>query len=320
MAWCGRKRFLMVLTSLCASTAFAFLSMGVATDYWIYMTEIVTGCNQTEVTKSTHAGLWKKCYSQECMKVKLNCSYIKYFSLEEKDDSQRTEAILYNIKTSTMMPLISLLLQMTGGIVCFASHCYDKKLYLSFVAGVLFVLAGLSTLIGLIFYIGAIASEAAHVRPPGIGEKPVFTYRYGSSFTMVATSFAIMELSGVLSVYLFIFRYKSENRKKRERLRAINDSVQPTENHVGGGASHVIRNSRRRRSRSRSHDREHSRENSPSHSERTYFTYAAGMSRETSNYTLSRDFPGQNHADMFLLKPLNPNNHHSDSSHRMTPV
>lgn len=309
----------MIMTSLCASTSFAFLCMGVATDYWIHIVEKKTTntVNKTDYFEVTRTGLWRRCSYEESTPSKLNCSYISYFSNEEKDESQRTESIIYNLKTSTIFPLVSLLVLLGGGVVCFIGHCYHRKIALSFVAGILFVIAGLCTLMGIILFIGGISSETAHIPKPKKGERIEFDHYYGSSFMIVCASFALTELSGVLSVYLFINRYKYRNRKHKERVRMINSRMQPNNIHFNSG---------RRRSRSRSHD--HSRDNSPTHSERTYFTYTtADRSRETSNYTLCRDILSPSSGltgtsrsmDTFQLRPLN-HSPSTDTNRRTTPV
>ncbi len=62
MGCCGRKKLLMIMTSVCACASFAFLCIAVATDYWLYCeekTEVFP--NGTYHTKRTITGLWRKC-------------------------------------------------------------------------------------------------------------------------------------------------------------------------------------------------------------------------------------------------------------------
>ena len=63
MGCCGKRKLLMIMTSVCACASFASLVIAVATDYWLYMTEKLS--NNTEGTSfiemKTTAGLWKKC-------------------------------------------------------------------------------------------------------------------------------------------------------------------------------------------------------------------------------------------------------------------
>ena len=143
-----------------------------------------------------------------------------------------------------------------------------------------FLLTGLCTLVGIILYIGAITEEVGSKAssPP---DDPKFQYTYGSSFMMTVASFILTELSGVLSVYLYISRHKHAYRKKQERLTMIEANERPHHRHHPH---------RRSRSHSREHSRDHSRDNSPSHSD-SYFTYTtvSDTSKEMSNYTLGRD-------------------------------
>ena len=137
--------------------------------------------------------------------------------------------------------------------------------------------AGLCTLIGIILYIGAITAEVGS-KKSGMSDEPRFQYSYGSSFMMTVGSFIVSELTGVLSVYLYISRHKHAYRKKQERLSMM---VETNERPHHG---------RYRRPRSHDRSRDPSRDNSPSHSD-TYYTYTpvSDTSKEMSNYTLGRD-------------------------------
>ncbi len=143
-----------------------------------------------------------------------------------------------------------------------------------------FLFAGLCTLVGIILFIGAITEEVGN-KPKGGMEEPRFKYSYGSSFMMIVVSFIGSELTGVLSVYLYISRHKHAYRKKQqERLTMMDANERP----------HHSRGYRRPRSHSHDRSRDHSRENSPSHSD-TYYTYTpvSDTSKEISNYSLPRD-------------------------------
>ena len=78
-------------------------------------------------------------------------------------------------------------------------------------------LSGLCTLIGIILYIGAITEEAGNKSKSSV-DGPNFHYWYGASFVLTVTSFTTAELTGVLSVYLYISRHKHAYRKKVKRL------------------------------------------------------------------------------------------------------
>ncbi len=62
MGCCGKKKLLMIMTSVCACASFAFLCIAVATDYWLYAVEkIEVHANGSMETKRTMTGLWRKC-------------------------------------------------------------------------------------------------------------------------------------------------------------------------------------------------------------------------------------------------------------------
>ena len=106
---------------------------------------------------------------------------------------------------------------------------------------------GLCTLIGLILYIGAITEEAGN-KPKSTMDEPKFQYWYGVSFVLTVASFTSAELTGVLSVYLYISRHKHAYRKKVDRLTAVQQRVDLQQAAAaaagggGGGAAAANRN------------------------------------------------------------------------------
>ena len=101
-----------------------------------------------------------------------------------------------------------------------------------FIIFVLFI-PGLLTLIGIILYIGAITEEAGNHTKSSMDNHPRFEYWYGASFVLTVTSFSSAELTGVLSVYLYISRHKHSYRKKVERLQS--SSTANLDGEVSGG-------------------------------------------------------------------------------------
>jgi len=87
----------------------------------------------------------------------------------------------------------------------------------------LFKFVGLCTLIGIIIYISAITEEAGSKPRPTMDE-PKFQYSYGPSFAMTISSFVSSELTGVLSVYLYIVQYQHAYHKTRERAATLQKS------------------------------------------------------------------------------------------------
>nr|KAG5710482.1 hypothetical protein BaRGS_022300 [Batillaria attramentaria] len=251
-----------------------------------------------------------------------SCSYILYFTDDEdREGLGPTEAILLNIRRATVFPLVSLLILLIAGIMCFIGHCHTTRKVLTFVSGILFVLAeadesverfngsnvcqskhliqleqkakrvethhGLCTLVGIILYIGSITEEVGN-KPRASIEEPKFVYTYGSSFIMAVGSFVLTELSGVFAVYLYITRHKHAQRKKLQAMKVQHNDRNP-------GTWRYRKPTRDRDgsqapSRERSQSRDRSRDPSASRSE-TYFTYTpiSDTSHELSNYTFPRE-------------------------------
>ena len=148
-----------------------------------------------------------------------------------------------------------------------------------------FYFPGLCTLVGIILYIGSITEEVGN-KPKVSLEDQQFVYYYGSSFMMAVGSFALTEMSGVFSVYLYITRYKHSQRKKH--LQALkseqNDRIQNWRHKRSRPQS---------RDRSQSRDRDRSRDTSLSRSE-SYYTYTpisdtTYTSHELSNFSFPKD-------------------------------
>lgn len=98
MGCCGKRKLLMIMTSVCACASFASLVIAVATDYWLYMTEKMP--NNTEGTsfieQKTTAGLWKKCIEMGKILFFPPCSLpflspVFFFSVRLTLGSNRTE-------------------------------------------------------------------------------------------------------------------------------------------------------------------------------------------------------------------------------------
>ncbi|XP_076458420.1 voltage-dependent calcium channel gamma-7 subunit-like [Babylonia areolata] len=290
MDCCTKKRLLTSMTSVCACAAFGLLSIAVATDYWLFTSErkkdAPSGVNSTlgPVYIHVYSGLWRRCQYKDLKEEAPECVYIQYFTGDDdREGLGPTEAILLNIRRATVFPLVSLLILLIAGIMCFLGHCHATRKVLTFASGILFVLAGLCTLVGIILYIGSITEEVGN-KPRASIEEPKFYYTYGSSFIMAVGSFVLTELSGVFAVYLYITRHKQAQRKKMQALKAQHNDRGPGtwryRKPTRGGAA----------SRERSQSRDRSRDPSASRSE-TYFTYTpvSDASHELSNYTFGRD-------------------------------
>lgn len=138
-------------------------------------------------------------------------------------------------------------------------------------------------MVGIILYIGSITEEVGN-KPKASLEKPKFTYYYGSSFMMAVGSFALTELSGVCSVYLYVTRQKYSQRIRTQQ-------IIKTESNDRGHNWRYKRSRSHSRDTCRSQSRERSRDPSLSRSE-SYFTYTPisdTTSHELSNYTFPRE-------------------------------
>ncbi|XP_041362224.1 voltage-dependent calcium channel gamma-5 subunit-like [Gigantopelta aegis] len=293
MDCCSKKRLLTIMTSVCACAAFGLLCIAVATDYWLYTRERLKKDSEYNTTipatyRSVYSGLWRKCEDKGYSQRGVTCSYIKYFTGDEdREGLGPTEAILLNIRRATMFPLVSLLILLIGGIMCFIGHCNSGRKILTFVCGILFVLAGLCTLVGIILYIGSITEEVGN-KPRASIEEPKFVYYYGSSFIMAVGSFILTELSGVFSVYLYITKNKQAQRKKLYKIKHTENAHKTEAN--DNRANHWRHSGPRSQSRERSQSRDRSRDPSVTRSD-SYFTYTpiSDASHELSNYNFQRD-------------------------------
>lgn len=63
MDCCTKKRLFMVMTSACACAAFGLLAISVATDYWLYTSDLQPNKNNGTkgVYKNHWSGLWRQC-------------------------------------------------------------------------------------------------------------------------------------------------------------------------------------------------------------------------------------------------------------------
>jgi hypothetical protein len=122
-----------------------------------------------------------------------------------------------------------------GSLPLGIDHCAKSLIvacYLNLTCLTFLFVAGLCTLIGIILYIGAITEEAGNKSKSPV-DGPNFHYWYGASFVLTVTSFTSAELTGVLSVYLYISRHKHAYRKKVKRL---TNSGSGNGNGTGGGS------------------------------------------------------------------------------------
>ncbi|XP_021241705.1 voltage-dependent calcium channel gamma-2 subunit isoform X2 [Numida meleagris] len=176
------------------------------------------------------------------------------------------------VRASSIFPILSVILLFMGGLCIAASEFYKTRHNIILSAGIFFVSAGLSNIIGIIVYISANAGD------PSKSDSKKNSYSYGWSFYFGALSFIIAEMVGVLAVHMFIDRHK----QLRANARAT-DYLQSSA--ITRIPSYRYRYQRRSRSSSRSTEPSHSRDASPVGIK----GFNTLPSTEISMYTLSRD-------------------------------
>ncbi|KAK3510688.1 hypothetical protein QTP70_013523 [Hemibagrus guttatus] len=164
----------MLITTAGAFAAFSLMTIAVGTDYWLYSPGVCrtesTGDNETSQKNEevlTHSGLWRQC----CMEGA--------------------------VRASSLFPILSVGLLFIGGVCVAASEFYKNRHNVILSAGIFFVSAGLSNIIGIIVYISANAGD------PNQSESKR-SHWYGWSFYCGALSFIMAETVGALTVHLFI--------------------------------------------------------------------------------------------------------------------
>lgn len=244
----------MLVTTVGAFAAFSLMTIAVGTDYWLYSRGVCrvksSGDNDTSRKNEevmTHSGLWRTC----CLEGTFRgvCKKIDHFPEDADYEADAAEYLLRAVRASSLFPIMSVGLLFLGGLCVAASEFYRSRHNVILSAGIFFVSAGLSNIIGIIVYISANSGD------PGQSDSKK-SYSYGWSFYFGALSFIMAEMVGVLAVHMFIDRH----RELRVGARAAD--------YLQGAAitripSYRYRYRRRSRSSSRSTDPSHSREASP---------------------------------------------------------
>ncbi|XP_053132743.1 voltage-dependent calcium channel gamma-3 subunit isoform X2 [Hemicordylus capensis] len=194
----------MLITTLGAFAAFSLMTIAVGTDYWLYSRGVCrtksTSDNDTSRKNEevmTHSGLWRTC----CLEGSWRgvCKQINHFPEDVDYDQDAAEYLL--LRASSIFPILSVGLLFFGGLCVAASEFYKSKLNVILSAGIFFVSAGLSNIIGIIVYISANAGD------PGQSDSKK-SYSYGWSFYFGALSFIIAEMVGVVAVHMYIERHR----------------------------------------------------------------------------------------------------------------
>ncbi|XP_071300884.1 voltage-dependent calcium channel gamma-3 subunit isoform X1 [Agelaius tricolor] len=215
MRMCDRG-FQMLVTTVGAFAAFSLMTIAVGTDYWLYsrgvcrtksMSDNDTSRKNEEVM--THSGLWRTC----CLEGTFRgvCKKIDHFPEDADYEQDTAEYLLRAVRASSIFPILSVGLLFFGGLCVAASEFYKSKHNVILSAGIFFVSAGLSNIIGIIVYISANAGD------PGQSDSKK-SYSYGWSFYFGALSFIIAEMVGVIAVHMYIEKHRQIRARSHSEL------------------------------------------------------------------------------------------------------
>ncbi|XP_076122931.1 calcium channel, voltage-dependent, gamma subunit 4b [Alosa pseudoharengus] len=207
MAWCDRG-VQMLLATVGAFTAFSLMTIAIGTDYWLYSRAYIcntTTNSTTDETKKTnvkgdltHSGLWRICCIEGINKG--YCYRINHFPDDNDYDTDSSEYLLRIVRASSVFPILSSSLLLLGGLCVAVGRIYSKRNNILLSAGILFVAAGLSNIIGIIVYISSNTGDPGDKK----GEDKKSQYSYGWSFYFGALSFIVAEMVAVLAVNIYI--------------------------------------------------------------------------------------------------------------------
>ncbi|XP_038141202.1 voltage-dependent calcium channel gamma-3 subunit-like [Cyprinodon tularosa] len=215
MRVCNRG-MMMLLTTAGAFCAFSLMTIAVGTDYWLYSRGMCRSKNLNDnetVHKNeevlTHSGLWRTCCTEGIFQGV--CKDIDHFPDDADYEQDAAEYLLRAVRASSLFPILSVGLLFLGGLCVAASEFYKSRYNVILTAGILFVSAGLSNIIGIIVYISANSGD-----PSQSDNKK--SYSYGWSFYFGALSFVLAEMVGVLAVHVFIEKHRQLRTKGRPSL------------------------------------------------------------------------------------------------------
>ncbi|KAI4832896.1 voltage-dependent calcium channel gamma-3 subunit [Pseudochaenichthys georgianus] len=211
------RGMMMLLTTAGAFCAFSLMTIAVGTDYWLYSRGVCRSKNLNDnetVRKNeevlTHSGLWRTCCTEGSFRGV--CKDIDHFAEDGDYQQDATEYLLRVVRASSLFPILSVGLLFLGGVCVAASEFYKSRYNVILCAGLLFVSAGLSNIIGIIVYISANSGD-----PSQSDNKK--SYSYGWSFYFGALSFVLAEVVGVLAVHVFIEKHRQLRTKGRPSIK-----------------------------------------------------------------------------------------------------
>lgn len=206
----------MLITTVGAFAAFSLMTIAVGTDYWLYSRGVCrtksTSDNETSRKNEevmTHSGLWRTCCLEGAFRGV--CKKIDHFPEDADYEQDTAEYLLRAVRASSVFPILSVTLLFFGGLCVAASEFHHSRHSVILSAGVFFVSAGLSNIIGIIVYISANAGD------PGQRDSKK-SYSYGWSFYFGAFSFIIAEIVGVVAVHIYIEKHQQLRAKSHSEL------------------------------------------------------------------------------------------------------
>nr|XP_055061990.1 voltage-dependent calcium channel gamma-3 subunit [Misgurnus anguillicaudatus] len=214
----------MLVTTAGAFAAFSLMTIAVGTDYWLYSRGVCRSksANDNDTNRKneevlTHSGLWRQC----CMEgvFKGVCKNIDHFPEDADYEQDAAEYLLRAVRASSLFPILSVGLLFIGGVCVAASEFYKSRHNVILCAGIFFVSAGLSNIIGIIVYISSNAGD------PNQSESKR-SHWYGWSFYCGALSFIVAETVGVLTVHLFIDTHRVLRARSHRTLQLSTHSLQ----------------------------------------------------------------------------------------------
>ncbi|GAB5582975.1 voltage-dependent calcium channel gamma-3 subunit isoform X1 [Prionailurus iriomotensis] len=226
----------MLITTVGAFAAFSLMTIAVGTDYWLYSRGVCrtksTSDNETSRKNEevmTHSGLWRTCCLEDadgptiCTASNNHgriftvgafrgvCKKIDHFPEDADYEQDTAEYLLRAVRASSVFPILSVTLLFFGGLCVAASEFHRSRHNVILSAGIFFVSAGLSNIIGIIVYISANAGD------PGQRDSKK-SYSYGWSFYFGAFSFIIAEIVGVVAVHIYIEKHQQLRAKSHSEL------------------------------------------------------------------------------------------------------
>ncbi|KAF7489011.1 Voltage-dependent calcium channel gamma-5 subunit [Sarcoptes scabiei] len=208
-------RALKLVTPSIALITMTIQIISVTTNDWLNTVELMPNPNYEKFNrdgqlefwkKFTTSGLWNLCHN-EPPDSRMHCFRIDYFSQEEyiPDQNDSTMAMPYSMKQAAIYIWISTILLALGQSIYFFSQiCRGKQIYI-LISGIPFILSGLFILTGIVVYISTFKNEIGNkLRPLSQFQDALFDYRYGYSFLFLVASILLSELSGTLTIFLYV--------------------------------------------------------------------------------------------------------------------